>query len=179
MRVLLTTIHFKQYNWSTKGRNWELQNQKFIKSIKIIAAIISNGTYFVRLSNLNTTSDIFEEFLWDLKKYINSKNYFSGWRFSVILDNASYHKTKKISEKLVDMNCNVVYLPPYTPQFQPIEIFFGIVKCKLRELKLKDVVQLDWREGESLVMNILRSVSPVSIIKCFNKAIVNIEEVLK
>ena len=115
MRVLLAIIHFKKYNRSIKGKNWELQSQKFISSIKIIAAIISNGAYFARLSNLNTTSEIFEEFLWDLKKYINSKIYFSGQRFIIILDNASYHKTKKISDKLIDMNCNVLYLPPYTP----------------------------------------------------------------
>ena len=131
------------------------------------------------MSNLSTTSNFFEEFLWNQMKYINSKNYISGRRLSIILDNASYHKTKKISDKLIGMNCNVLYLPPYTPQFQPIDIFFGIAKCKLRELKVKDAVKLNWKEGESLVHNVLKSINPASIIKCFNKAIVSFLEVLK
>ena len=178
MKVLSATIHFKQYNWAYKGKDSELQSQKFVRSIKIIAAIFSNGTYFVRLSNMNTKADIFEEFLWDLEKFINSKNYFSGWRFSIILDNASYHKTNKIRDKLISMNNNVWYLPPYTPQFQPVEVFFGIIKGKLREAKLKCAVRLDLKEGEDLIHRLIRSISPAFIIKWFRKAIVSIRQTI-
>ena len=102
-----------------------------------------NGTYLVRLSHSNTTSEIFEEFLWDLKKYIALKKYLDNWRLSVILDNATYHKIKKISDKLSEMRVNVWYLPPYTTQFQPVKTLFGIVKVKLRELRLSNIIKLD------------------------------------
>ena len=140
MKTLLTVRLFKQYNWSIKGKDWESYNQKFKKRIKMIAAIISNGTYFISISNWNTTSGVFEEFLNNLKKYLASKKYFTNWRFSIILDNATYYKTKQIDKKLEEITANVWFLPAYTPQFQPVEIFFGIVKCKLRELKLNNVI---------------------------------------
>ena len=145
----------------------------------MIAKIISNGTYFICISNWNTTSDVFEEFLNNLKKYLASKKYFTNWRFSIILDNATYHNTKQIYKKLEEITTNVWFLPAYTPKFQPVEIFFCIVKCKLIELKLNNVIKLDWREGENLIKSTLRSMDHSTIIKCFKKAIVNIQEVLK
>ena len=178
MNASLVNKHLKNYNLSIRGKNWEFQCQKFQNSINLIAEIISKGTYFVRLSHLNTSSEVFEEFFLDLKKYITSKKYLDDWQLSFILDNASYHKTKKIFDKLIEMRVNVWYLPPYTPQFQPVETFFGITKSKLRELKLSNWVRLDTKEGEILVENTLRSISPASIIKCFNKAIINIQNVL-
>ena len=178
MRVSLVTKHFKQYNWARKGRDCEFQFKKFQNSIKLITAIISNGTYLVRLSHSNTISEVFEEFLWDLNKYIASKKYLDYWRLSVILDNATYHKTKKIADKLSEMRVNVWYLPPYTPQFQSVETFFGIVKVKLSELRLGNIIKLDSREGEELVKSKLSSINPATIIKYFNKAIINIQDVM-
>ena len=173
MKASFVNKYFKNYNLSIWGKNWESQYQKFQNSINLIAAIISNGTYFVRLSHWNTSSEVFEEFLWDLKKYITSRKYLDDWQLSFILDNASYHKN--FFDKLIEMRVNVWYLPPYTPQFQPVETFFGITKSKLRELKLSNWVRLDNKEGEILVKNTLSSINPASIIKCFNKAFINIK----
>ena len=87
----------------------------------------------------------FDEFLHNLMKYLASKKYFDNWRFFVILDNVAYHKTDHVNKKLEEMTKNIFFLPAYTPQFQPVEIFFGIVKWKLRELKLRNTINLEWR----------------------------------
>ena len=127
---------------------------------------------------INTSSSIFEEFLWNLKKYISSKKYFKNWRLFVLLDNASYHKSKNIVDKLNEMKVNVWYLPSCTPRFQSVEYFFGIAKSKLRGLKLSNFIRLNSKEVEKLVKSMQSSISPVSIIKCFSKAIRNIQDVL-
>ena len=95
------------------------------------------------------------------------------------MDNAAYHKTNQVQRKLEEMTANICFLPAYTPQFQPVEIFFGIVKCKLKELKLSNTINLEWRKGEKLIRSILKTISPSTIIKCFKKAIVSMQEVLK
>ena len=76
------------------------------------------------------------------------------------------------------MKVNVWYLPQYTPQFQSVEYFFGIAKSKLRELKLSNCIRLNSKEGEELVKSTLSLISPASIIKCFSKAIRNIQDAL-
>ena len=44
------------------------------------------------------------------------------------MDNASIHKTKELKEILNHKKYNVVYTPPYSPEFNPIEMVFGNIK---------------------------------------------------
>ena len=169
MKVYFQIIHFKQYSWFIKGETNECQVEKFKNSIKMIAAIISNGTFFVRLSSQNSNSEVFSEFLSDLAKYLKSKTYFKNKRLTIMLDNASYHKTNEVRDKLKTIATNVCFIPPYTPQFQPIELFFGAIKCMLREER--PIHEIKWSHGEEerLLKSKLLSVSWSTVIKCFRK----------
>ena len=41
----------------------------------------------------------------------------------VILDNATFHKSSKTKELIESSGCEILFLPPYSPDFNPIEIF--------------------------------------------------------
>ena len=43
----------------------------------------------------------------------------------LILDNAKIHKTEEVKETLIGTGFKVLFLPPYTPQFNPIELVFN------------------------------------------------------
>ena len=51
---------------------------------------------------------------------------------SIILDNASIDKNLSLSEFLIQFQCTLVYLPPYSPELNPIERIWGSLKTKLR-----------------------------------------------
>lgn len=52
----------------------------------------------------------------------------------LILDNASFHKSAK-SQKLVEAaGCEMLFLPPYSPDLNPIEKCWANMKVKVREL---------------------------------------------
>jgi transposase len=42
---------------------------------------------------------------------------------TIILDNASFHKSKRTRELIEDVGCKVLFLPPYSPDSNPIENF--------------------------------------------------------
>jgi len=46
----------------------------------------------------------------------------------VILDNASFHKSPKIKELIEGAGCTLKYLPPYSPNLNPIETFWANMK---------------------------------------------------
>ena len=50
----------------------------------------------------------------------------------VIMDNAAFHKSQKTQELLESVNCKLLYLPPYSPDFNQIEQKWGACKkfCK-------------------------------------------------
>lgn len=52
----------------------------------------------------------------------------------LILDNASFHKSIE-SQKLVEAaGCQILFLPPYSPDLNPIEKYWADMKTKVREL---------------------------------------------
>ena len=53
---------------------------------------------------------------------------------TLILDNASFHKSAE-SRKLVEKaGCKLMFLPPYSPDLNPIEKYWANMKTKVREL---------------------------------------------
>jgi transposase len=52
---------------------------------------------------------------------------------TVILDNASFHKSPKISQWIADAGCELLYLPPYSPDLNPIENRWATLKNTARK----------------------------------------------
>ena len=52
----------------------------------------------------------------------------------VVLDNLSAHKAASIREALAARGCDLLFLPPYSPDFTPIEQAFSKLKALLRGL---------------------------------------------
>jgi transposase len=55
----------------------------------------------------------------------------------IVLDNASAHHGGRVAELIAQRGCRVCYLPPYSPDFSPIELAFSKVKAQLRRLKAR------------------------------------------
>ena len=60
----------------------------------------------------------------------------------LVMDCLSSHKMKIISEMVEAVGANVVYLPPYSPDFNPVELLWAEIKADLRKLKARSVVDL-------------------------------------
>ena len=54
----------------------------------------------------------------------------------VILDNASFHKSQKVRELIESVNCELEYLPPYSPDLNEIEHYWFPNRWK-KSLKLR------------------------------------------
>lgn len=63
----------------------------------------------------------------------------------VILDNLSSHKVTGIKEAIVTAGATLLYLPPYSPDLNPIEKLFAKLKAFLRKAAKRSVKAL-WNE---------------------------------
>lgn len=50
------------------------------------------------------------------------------------LDNASFHKSIKNKTLVEEAGCELLFLPPYSPDLNPIEKFWANLKVKIRDL---------------------------------------------
>jgi transposase len=51
----------------------------------------------------------------------------------VVMDNLSAHKGERVKQLIERQGCELLYLPPYSPDFNPIEEAFSKVKLILRK----------------------------------------------
>lgn len=58
---------------------------------------------------------------------------------TVVLDNASFHKNSNIELILDKKNCKVLYLPPYSPDLNPIEESWSPLKNDLKKRFLEAI----------------------------------------
>lgn len=52
----------------------------------------------------------------------------------VVMDNLGAHRPKRIRESIESRGCELLYLPPYSPDLNPIEEAFSKVKHVLRKI---------------------------------------------
>lgn len=73
----------------------------------------------------------------------------------VILDNASIHKSDEIYDIAEEFGINIVYLPPYSPDLNPIEKVWANFKNILRRIRhkykdIKNAITEAWNKGYTL-----------------------------
>jgi transposase len=68
----------------------------------------------------------------------------------VVMDNLACHKRVGVAEALGAAGCRAVYLPPYSPEYNPIEQVFSKLKALLRKDPERTVEGLWARLGRSL-----------------------------
>jgi transposase len=53
----------------------------------------------------------------------------------VIMDNASFHKSKRIREVIEQAKCALIYLSPYSPELNPIEHYWAVLKKQIKMMR--------------------------------------------
>jgi transposase len=60
----------------------------------------------------------------------------------VIMDNLNFHKMKVIREAIEAVGATPIYLPTYSPELNPIEMWWADMKRVLRKLAINDESEL-------------------------------------
>lgn len=71
----------------------------------------------------------------------------------VVLDNASPHKVQCVRAIVETVGCRLIFTPPYSPWYNPIEESWSKVKAYLRKVRArtKDTVMQSLREAVRLI----------------------------
>jgi transposase len=120
-----------QYGWSEKGSKSYAEQSGF-RSERV--SIIAGYDY----SNKQLVAPF------EFKGHLNA-DLFYGWFEQVlcpvlvpgsiiIMDNASFHKSDEIKELAKVHGCELIFLPPYSPDLNPIEKFWAWFKARIRKL---------------------------------------------
>ena len=102
--------------WAPRGQHCYAQKKALRKSrYNITAALNSNILFAPFLFEGYSNTRVYETYV--EKVLIPSLS--PG--MILVIDNASFHKSKKIIDLLDKIQCKVIFLPPYSPDLNPIE----------------------------------------------------------
>lgn len=69
----------------------------------------------------------------------------------MILDNSSVHRSRKVAAHAAERDVILLFLPPYSPQFNPIELIWKTIKRRISQQFLLDSHMLDCLVRESFM----------------------------
>jgi transposase len=74
----------------------------------------------------------------------------------VVMDNLSSHKRESIRQLIESAGATLKFLPPYSPDLNPIEMIFAKIKALLRKLGCRTMTGL-WEQMQSILDQITAS----------------------
>jgi transposase len=120
------------YAWSRRGerafgsapRNWG-------KNVTLLSSITAEGLGASLAVEGSTTREVFETYL----ECVLAPSLSPGQ--VVVMDNLSSHKGGRVREIIEGCGCELLYLPPYSPDFNPIEQAFSKIKGLMRKAEAR------------------------------------------
>jgi transposase len=120
------------YAWSRRGeralasvpRNWG-------KNITLLASMSLEGMGPCLAVEGSTTTEVFEAYL----ELVLAPTLRAGQ--VVVMDNLSAHKGERVRELIASRGCELLYLPPYSPDLNPIEEAFAKLKGLVRKAEAR------------------------------------------
>jgi transposase len=138
------------YAWSRRGcRTFGSAPRNWGKNVTLLASITAEGVGPCLAVEGPTTRGVFEVYL----ERVLAPTLRPGQ--IVVMDNLSSHKGGRVREIVEDRSCEVLYLPPYSPDLNPIEQAFSKLKAVLRRAEA--------RTREALVETMGRALDAVTV----------------
>jgi transposase len=139
------------YAWAPKGRRALCSVPRNRgKNTTLLASITTEGMGPCLAVVDSTTKVVFEAYVERVLCPSLSKGQV------VVMDNLTAHKGERVKELIEQRGCELLYLPPYSPDFNPIEEAFAKIKGLLRKAEA--------RTRETLVEAMGRAISAVTAL---------------
>jgi len=120
---------YREYGYSLKGEPiiGKIIGKKF-KRTNIVAAKCCEKIVAPMIYDGTTDSALFE--CWFEEMLLKSIPKSSV----LVMDNATFHRKAKLRELAAKAECEILFLPPYSPDLNPIEKYWAWLKRKLIEI---------------------------------------------
>ena len=157
------------YSWSIKGMNKEIKNSPFTGSMNIILSILSNGFWYLLITDKTINSNIFIHYVKKLNFWIQTNKSFGYSKVILLIDNWPSHKSKITSEFLNTIELNTCFIPTYSPDLAPVELGFAFIKRNFSKIWKSKRINLRNKESRSQLLTILKLLTDIQVKRFYSK----------
>jgi len=125
----IDTYLCRQYGYAQKGElvRARIPGRKYART-GIVAAKLGNTVIAAKKYKGTMNHKLFEDWFENMLLPELPKD------TVIVMDNASFHRKKQLKQIAKDHGYRLVFLPPYSPELNPIEHFWAWLKRKLRKI---------------------------------------------
>jgi transposase len=118
----------KERGWGKKGvKLVGIKSGKYYQRTNIIAGYVNHKSVAPMVFNGSCNTKLFETWVEEfLIKELKPRQF-------VVMDNAAFHRSVKTKELIESVGCKIIFLPPYSPDLNPIEKFWANMKRWIRD----------------------------------------------
>ncbi len=115
-------------SWSLRGKpTQDKKSGKYYERTNIIAGYVNKESIAPMVFNGSCNTELFNSWVEEfLIRELKAGQF-------VVMDNASFHKSPKTKELIESVGCKVIFLPPYSPDLNPIEQFWANMKRWIKD----------------------------------------------
>ena len=125
--------------WSPRNKRIYFPMQKLqSKKYTLITAMCDQKVVQQMVVKGSANSKIFKDFICS----INSP------KTHLLMDNVAFHKTKMVRKAMEEKGFTPVYTSPYSPEWNPTEMFFSYLKRKLRSVYHERTINIEAKVWE-------------------------------
>ncbi|PPQ84969.1 hypothetical protein CVT26_008289 [Gymnopilus dilepis] len=141
---------------SVRGKAWALSGQRAVRKCffvrgrrySLLPALSFEGIIWAKVVEGSFTKRLFQEFIAEL---LDRMQPFPAPKSVIVMDNARIHKNQDIVDMIHARGMRIVYLPPYSPDYNPIELAFSTIKAFVRRQGLLGREDLDQAQDDTYV----------------------------
>ena len=120
MKAVLSWLSVKTGDFSKKNELLSAKRRgKYYERTNIIAGYTNKKTIAPLVFNGSCNREIFNKWV----EQFLIKELKAGQ--TVIMDNAAFHRSEKTRQLIESVGCKLVFLPPYSPDLNPIEKYLS------------------------------------------------------
>ena len=127
----ISDTSIKKYSWTRRGSQNYWFGPRRLKKINWIIVVCEAKPVHIMTTNENIDSSTFWKFLTEASAKVKEEIGSDNRRHAFVFNNAPIHGANYVRNKIQSLKQLAVALPPYTPEWNPVELTIKIIKSRL------------------------------------------------
>lgn len=121
---------YRGFGWALSGKR-AFQKAFFVRGQRysVLPALSISGIEALSIVQGSFTAETYREFI---ELTLGFMNPFPGPKSVLVMDNARIHRDQETLDMITNRGMRYVFLPPYSPDYNPIELAFSAIKYRIR-----------------------------------------------